>query len=257
MKKLLSLLTLFIFIDNIQAQTSEQTIYRSEFMFCNFNEGKNYQDVLAEQAPYEQFLNENGLEYNRLNLSPIWDNDSEYDYVMWGNWPNGEMQYKEWGAYMNDYPAWASENDIPAQSAGECENFVSMRNHRVLRINSDSYDDRMFSDWRQCTLKPRANMAELKAVFAEMEQMARDNGMGGYAVHFFTPYRGMQDELPYDFLMSYIWFTSEARSAGVANWPEWNAMMEESGLYKKRDKHIESCTGADTYQLDWVYSTIK
>ena len=102
-----------------------------------------------------------------------------------------------------------------------------------------SYDDRMFSDWRQCTLKPRANMAELKAVFAEMEQMARDNGMGGYAVHFFTPYRGMQDELPYDFLMSYIWFTSEARSAGVANWPEWNAMMEESGLYKKRDKHIE------------------
>ena len=116
MKKLLSLLTLFIFIDNIHAQTSEQTIYRSEFMFCNFNEGKNYQDVLAEQAPYEQFLNENGLEYNRLNLSPIWDNDSEYDYVMWGNWPNGEMQYKEWGAYMNDYPAWSSENDVPAQS---------------------------------------------------------------------------------------------------------------------------------------------
>ena len=49
MKKLLGLLTLFIFIDNIQAQTSEQTIYRSEFMFCNFNEGKTYQDVLAEQ----------------------------------------------------------------------------------------------------------------------------------------------------------------------------------------------------------------
>ena len=59
MKKLLSLLTLFIFIDNIQAQTSEQTIYRSEFMFCNFNEGKTYQDVLAEQVTYEQFLKEN------------------------------------------------------------------------------------------------------------------------------------------------------------------------------------------------------
>ena len=64
MKKLLGLLTLFIFIDNIQAQTSEQTIYRSEFMFCNFNEGKTYQDVLAEQLTYEQFLKENGLEYN-------------------------------------------------------------------------------------------------------------------------------------------------------------------------------------------------
>ena len=198
MKKLLSLLTLFIFIDNIQAQTSEQTIYRSEFMFCNFNEGKNYQDVLAEQAPYEQFLNENGLEYNRLNLSPIWDNDSEYDYVMWGTWPNGEMQYKEWGAYMNDYPAWVSENDIPAQSAGECENYVSMMNHRVFYTSTGEYDDRMFSDWRQCKLKPRANMAELKTVYADMEQLARDNGVEGYAIHFFTPYRGFQEDLPYD-----------------------------------------------------------
>ena len=107
MKKLLNLLTLFIFIGCIQAETSEQTVYRSEFMFCNYNEGNSYQDVLTEQASYEQFLKENGLEYNRLNLQPIWDNDSEYDYVMWGNWPNGEMQYKEWGAYMNDYPAWA------------------------------------------------------------------------------------------------------------------------------------------------------
>ena len=257
MKKLLSLLTLFIFIDNIHAQTSEQTIYRSEFMFCNFNEGKNYQDVLAEQAPYEQFLNENGLEYNRLNLSPIWDNDSEYDYVMWGNWPNGEMQYKEWGAYMNDYPAWSSENDVPAQSAGECENFVSMRNHRVFYTSTGEYDDRMFSDWRQCKLKPQANMAELKAVYADMEKLARDNGVEGYAIHFFTPYRGFQEDLPYDFLMSYIWFTSEARSAGVANWSEFSTLMEDSGLVKKRDKHIESCSGADTYQLDWVYSTIK
>ena len=242
MKKLLNLLTLFIFIGCIQAETSEQKVYRSEFMFCNYNEGNSYQDVLTEQASYEQFLKENGLEYNRLNLQPIWDNDSEYDYVMWGNWPNGEMQYKEWGAYMNDYPAWAAENDVPAQTAGECKNYVSMMNHRVFRINADSYDDRMFSDWRQCTLKPR---------------LARDRGEGGYAIHFFTPYRGFQEDLPYDFLMSYIWFTSEARSAGVANWPEWNALMEESGLYKKRDKHIESCTGADTYQLDWVYSTIE
>jgi hypothetical protein len=115
----------------------------------------------------------------------------------------------------------------------------------------------MFSDWRQCTLKPNADMAELKAVFAEMEQLARDNGVEGYAIHFFTPYRGFQEDLPYDFLMSYIWFTSEARSDGVANWREWSALMEENGLMKKRDKHIDTCSGADTYQLDWVYSTIE
>ena len=75
MKKIISLLTLFIFIGCIQAETSEQRVYRSEFMFCNYNEGNSYQDVLTEQASYEQFLKENGLEYNRLNLQPIWDND--------------------------------------------------------------------------------------------------------------------------------------------------------------------------------------
>ena len=256
MKKIITLLSLFIFIDNVQAQTSEQRVYRSEFMFCNYNEGNTYQDVLAEQAPYKMFLEENGLEYNRLNLMPIWDNNAEYDYVMWGNWPNGEMQYKEWGAYMNDYPAWAEENGVTNNVAGDCKNYISMMNHRVLYTSTGEYDDRMFSDWRQCTLKPRADMAKLKAVYAEMEQLARDRGEGGYAIHFFTPYRGIQDA-PYDFLMSYIWFTAEARSAGVSNWPEWNALMEEKGLYKERDKHIESCTDADTYQLDWVFSTIK
>ena len=47
--------------------------------------------------------------------------------------------------------------------------------------------------------------------------------------------------------MSQIWYTSEARSASVENWSEWRALLEESGFFKKRDKHIESCSGADTY----------
>ena len=51
--------------------------------------------------------------------------------------------------------------------------------------------------------------------------------------------------------MSQIWYTSEARSASVENWSECLCIS------KKRDKHIESCSGADTYQLDWVFSTIE
>ena len=77
------------------AETSDQYIHRSEFFFCNFNEGKSYADLLVEQAPYENFLKEKGLQYNRINLLPIWDNDAEYDYVMWGNWPSGQDQYTE------------------------------------------------------------------------------------------------------------------------------------------------------------------
>ncbi len=256
MRYLINLLTLFILIGSIQAETSEQTVYRSEFMFCNYNEGKTYEDVLAEQASYEAFLEENSLEYNRVNLRPIWDNNAEYDYVMWGNWPSGAMQYKEWGAYMNDYPAWAAENGV-VQTAGDCKNYVSMRNHRVFYTSTGDYDDHMFSDWRQCKLKRNATMAKLKAFYVEMEQAARDFGSNGRGVHLFTPYRGFQEDLPYDFLMMTWWYTSEARSAGVTNYPEWSAYIEDAGLIKKRDRIIESCTGADTYRTDWVYSTIN
>ena len=34
-------------------------------------------------------------------------------------------------------------------------------------------------------------------------------------------------------------------------------LLKKFGFFKKRDKHIESCSGADTYQLDWVFSTIE
>ena len=51
------------------SETSEQYVVRSEFMFYNLNEGKNYQDVLAQQLSYEKFLVEKGgLQYNRANL---------------------------------------------------------------------------------------------------------------------------------------------------------------------------------------------
>ena len=84
MKRIFTLLIFFGSI-SVVSETSEQYIHRSEFFFCNFNEGKNYNDLLAEQAPYEDFLKEYDLQYNRINLTPIWDNEQEYDYVMWGN----------------------------------------------------------------------------------------------------------------------------------------------------------------------------
>mgnify|MGYP003324851853 CR=1 FL=1 len=120
MKKIFTLLIFFGSI-SVVSETSEQYIHRSEFFFCNFNDGKDYNDLLEEQASYEDFLMENDLQYNRINLLPIWDNDAEYDYIMWGNWPSGQDQYTEWGAYMNDYPKWSKENDLPPQNVGDCE----------------------------------------------------------------------------------------------------------------------------------------
>ena len=168
-----SLLTITLLMSSVSAfaETSEQYVHRSEFFFCNFNDGKSYGDLLAEQATYEDFLKEKGLQYNRINLLPIWDNDAEYDYVMWGNWPSGQDQYKEWGAYMNDYPSWASENDVPPQSVGDCaKGAVSMRFHSVLRLRvpMEDRDERLFTDWRRCKFTEDVDIVELKALYLSL-----------------------------------------------------------------------------------------
>ncbi len=248
---LMSSLTVF-------AETSEQYVHRSEFFFCNFNDGKSYSDLLAEQAPYEDFLKEKGLQYNRINLLPIWDNDAEYDYVMWGNWPSGQDQYKEWGAYMNDYPSWASENDVPPQNVGDCaKGAVSMRFHSVLRLRvpMEDRDERLFTDWRRCKFTEDADVVELKALYAKQEKLAKEFGLGGYGVSLFTPYRGNQEATNRDFMMMTHWYNSDSRANMISSYREWRDLMEENDMWEERSKHIESCSGADTYQAHMIYNT--
>ena len=255
-----SLITIALLMSSVSAfaETSEQYVHRSEFFFCNFNDGKSYSDLLAEQAPYEDFLKENGLQYNRINLLPIWDNDAEYDYVMWGNWPSGQEQYKEWGAYMNDYPSWASENDVPPQNVGDCaKGAVSMRFHSVLRLRlpMEDRDERLFTDWRRCKFTEDADVVELKALYAKQEKLAKEFGLGGYGVSLFTPYRGNQEATNRDFMMMTHWYNSDSRANMISSYREWRDLMEENDMWEERSKHIESCSGADTYQAHMIYNT--
>ena len=240
------------------AETSDQYIHRSEFFFCNFNDGKNYDDLLEEQAPYKDFLKENKLQYNRINLLPIWDNDAEYDYVMWGNWPSGQDQYTEWGAYMNDYPDWAKENDLPPQNVGDCEKgALSMRFHSLLRLRvpMEERDERMFTDWRRCKLTDDADISELKSLYAKQEELAREFGLNGYGVSMFTPYRGNQMDTDWDFLMMTHWYNTESRVNLISSYRDWRDVLTESGIWDERSKHIESCSDADTYQAHMIYNT--
>ena len=258
MIKLFLTITLMLSSISIFAETSEQYIHRSEFFFCNFNEGKVYKDLLVEQAPYEDFLKEKGLQYNRINLLPIWDDDAEYDYVMWGNWPSGQDQYKEWGAYINDYSEWAEKNEVPPQNVGDCEKgAVSMRFHSVLRLRvpMEDRDERIFTDWRRCKFTEDADVSKLKALYAKQEKLAKEFGLGGYGVSLFTPYRGNQEATNRDFMMMTHWYNSESRINMISSYREWRDLMEDNGMWEERSKHIESCSGADTYQAHMVYST--
>ena len=47
------------------SETSEQYTYRAEFFFGDLNEGRDYEDVKAQNMEYLGFLQENDLKYGR------------------------------------------------------------------------------------------------------------------------------------------------------------------------------------------------
>ena len=150
MKKII-LLIVTIFSFEVLAQTSEQYTYRAEFFFGNIKEGKTYNDVHEQQMEYLKFLEANDLNYGRALFQPIWAGEYEYDLISYGFWPDGQEQYKEWGAYMNKYPAWAAENSEYDSEPFEMERSISMRGVRArgIRIPSEEYDRFKFVDFRQ------------------------------------------------------------------------------------------------------------
>ena len=97
------LLSLVIIAAGAQAQEYEA---RAEFMYCNLNDGKTIQDVIEQSQQYGEFSKEAGSQYLQVMLTPMHAGvNNPYDYVIWGQWPNGQAMYNEWGSYTNDY--WA------------------------------------------------------------------------------------------------------------------------------------------------------
>jgi len=102
---------------------------RSEFAYCKLNEGKTMADVIAQSEAYGQFSSSVGTQYQQAIMRPMHAGDaSGYDYIIWGQWPTGEQMYKEWGSYVNDFPAWRESKGMDAEPAGTCNTFIAMFN---------------------------------------------------------------------------------------------------------------------------------
>ena len=41
----------------------------------------------------------------------------------------------------------------------------------------------------------------------------------------------------------------------ISSYRDYTTLLEDSGVYEERSKHIESCSGANTYQAHMVYNT--
>ena len=88
-------LILFVlcFVSFYANAASEQYTVRTEFTLCKYKEGKDYDDVVKYQKTYEKFLIKNELKYAKHILTPILAGETDYDFVLWGTWPNGEEMY--------------------------------------------------------------------------------------------------------------------------------------------------------------------
>tara|TARA_B100001939_G_scaffold303859_1_gene281813 strand:+ start:368 stop:1144 length:777 start_codon:yes stop_codon:yes gene_type:complete len=256
MKKIILLIvTIFSFV--VLAQTSEQYTYRTEFFFGNIVEGKTYNDVHKQQMEYLKFLKANDLKYGRTLFQPIWAGEYEYDIIASGYWPDGQEQYKEWGAYMNKYPAWAAENSEYDSEAFEIERSISMRGVRArgIRIPGEEYERFKFVDFQQCNFTSEGNLQNLLAWAAEVEAMEIEMGnRAGYGEHYLLPYRGADENVTYDFVIMRHYYSAEARSNIVASWPQYRDMMIEKG-YRDEFRKNASCGAMSTFQGDWLYNS--
>ena len=206
---------------------------------------------------YLKFLEANDLNYGRALFQPIWAGEYEYDLISYGFWPDGQEQYKEWGAYMNKYPAWAAENSEYDSEPFEMERSISMRGVRArgIRIPSEEYDRFKFVDFRQCNFETMGNLEKLLDLAAKIE--AKEIEMGnraGYGEHYLLPYRGADENVTYDFVIMRHYYSAEARSNIIGSWSEYREMMNKSGYWSEFQR-MASCGPMSTFKTDWLYNS--
>ena len=264
--KFLLLILITLVPGALLSETSEQYTYRAEFFFGDLNEGRDYEDVKAQNMEYLGFLKENDLKYGRALFIPIWSGEREYDIIEYGYWPSGEEQYREWGAYMNKYPAWAEENSqyegadpVYAGSATTVKRAISMRGVRArgIQIPQEERDRFNFVDFRRCELKNQGSIEKLLDLNARVEAAEIEMGnRAGYGIHYLEPYRGIDENVDYDFVIMRHYYSAEMRSSIVTSSPSFREMMNKNGFYKEFRRYAE-CGPESTFRVEWLYNSYQ
>lgn len=238
----------------VQAQEYEN---RSEFFFCNLNEGKTMADVVAQSEAYGKFSKDMGTKYAQAIMTPMHAGDtSDYDYILWGTWPDGEAMYEEWGSYANGYGGWSASNsaETPDGEAGSCHRSIAMFNMGVThnRIPMDERDEKQPIQFAQCSLKEGATMAQLYAQAAANKEKMDEGGFKGWGIHYFFPYLGF-DDVDYDFVQMNHWYSYKARGHMANNWGDFVA---ENPEIASDIQLLVSCSGSNSFVSQMVFNNM-
>ena len=141
----------------------EMTEMRSEFFYCTVNDGKTMEDVREQSKRYGEFSKKNGTHYTQAILLPMHAGETDYDYITWGTWPDGEAMYEEWGSFANNYDGAADE--VTGGSAGTCRNSIATFFNLVARIPMDmeDRDAKRPAQFSRCTLKEGVTLDQVAA----------------------------------------------------------------------------------------------
>jgi len=256
LRSFLALISGLLIVGAMPSSAQEYRV-RSEFMYCNLNEGKTLQDVIAQSERYGEFSKTAGTKYNQAVLTPMHAGvNNPYDYVLWGNWPDGQSMYNEWGSYTNDYWAWMAEQDDPQEPAGTCSGAIAMFNAATAhsRIPADARDSWQPYQWADCTLNEGVTLQQVIDAQARHGELMKAAGLEGWGMHVFTPYLGFEPDWPYDYVQMNHWYTFEHRGKTADAWGEFlNAHPE----VREENNALASCERNRSYAGRLVFNNAE
>ena len=220
---------------------SQEYEARSEFTYCTLNEGKTLEDVIEQSEFYGEFSKKAGTKYLQVVLTPMHAGVSnDYDYVIWGQWPDGQSMYNEWGSYTNEFWAWMAEQDEPIEMAGTCTGSIAMFNAATAhsRIPWEDRDVCQPHQWADCTLNEGATLEQVMETHARHGELMKAAGFEGWGTHVFTPYLGFEPDWPYDYVQMNHWYTFEHRGKTADS---WGAFLEAHPQVAEESRALATC----------------
>ena len=198
---------------------------RSEFIYCNLNDGKTLNDAAEQAREYGKFSEAAGTKYIQSMLVPIHAGQHDYDYILWGSWPDGKAMYQEWGSYLNDYDEsfTTMDEDSSSESASECKSRVAAFHTGVISNtkNMSDPDKRKPVQFAGCTLKDGVSLNDVHEFIEKDGKLMTEFGFTGWARGTFSPYLGFKPDYPYDFVDMIFWHSFEERGNMANNYGDF------------------------------------
>ena len=198
---------------------------RSEFIYCNLNDGKTLNDAAEQAREYGKFSEAAGTKYIQSMLVPIHAGQHDYDYILWGSWPDGKAMYQEWGSYLNDYDEsfTTMDEDSSSESASECKSRVAAFHTGVISNtkNMSDPDKRKPVQFAGCTLKDGVSLNDVHEFIEKDGKLMTEFGFTGWARGTFSPYLGFKPDYPYDFVDMIFWHSFDERGNMANNYGDF------------------------------------